>query len=115
MTSDFHSVFDQLRSILRKHAGGSLAVSDDRADRLCLEGKVGPATLEIWGGKRKAATMPVAWVQIGKTFVSYHHMAFYGSAALQQAISPKLKKHMQGKTCFNFKTVDDQLFAVIAG
>lgn len=110
MTSEFETVFDRLRTLLRKHAQGSLVVSDDRADRFCLEGKVGPATVKIRGGKLKAKTMPVAWVQIGKAYVSYHHMAFYGSAALHKAMSPALKKHMQGKTCFNFKVVDEPLF-----
>ena len=44
-------------------------------------------------------------VRIGKSYVSLHLMPLYMSPTLQAQISPSLKKHMQGKTCFNFKTV----------
>jgi hypothetical protein len=30
------------------------------------------------------------------------------------SISPALKKHMQGKSCFNFKAVDETLFKELA-
>jgi hypothetical protein len=109
MPSEFEIVFDRLRSILRRQRG-SLSVSDDTNNRFCLEGKAGPATLKAWGGKRKAATIPVAWVQIGKGYVSFHHMALYGSATLHAAMSKELKARMQGKSCLNFKVVDEPLF-----
>ena len=35
--------------------------------------------------------------------------------ALQNAISPMLRKRMQGKSCFNFVAVDEPLFAELAG
>jgi hypothetical protein len=110
MPSEFETVFDRLRAILRRHAGAMLTVSEDTAQRFCLEAKVGPATLRAWGGKQKASTIPVAWVQIGKGYVSFHHMALYGSAALHAAMSKKLKARMQGKSCLNFKVVDEPLF-----
>jgi len=31
-------------------------------------------------------------------------------SGLMDSMSPELKKHMQGKSCFNFKTVDEKLF-----
>jgi hypothetical protein len=34
-------------------------------------------------------------------------MALYFNDELTTAISPALKKRMQGKTCFNFKTVPE--------
>jgi hypothetical protein len=34
-------------------------------------------------------------------------MPLYMSSTLEKEISPALKKRMQGKTCFNFKTVPD--------
>ena len=46
-------------------------------------------------------------VRLGKAYVSYHLMPLYLCAALQRDISPALKKRMQGKTCFNFKTLPD--------
>jgi hypothetical protein len=33
---------------------------------------------------------------------------------LLKDISPELKKHMQGKSCFNFKKVDTALFEELA-
>jgi hypothetical protein len=34
---------------------------------------------------------------------------------LLKGISPELKKHMQGKSCFNFKKVEPKLFDELAG
>jgi hypothetical protein len=109
MTSDFDTVFERLRGILRKHAG-ELTVSEDSVTRYCLEGQVGPATLRAWGGKEKTPMIPVAWVQIGKAYVSFHLMGVYGNAKLLESMPQGLKKRMQGKTCFNFSACDDQMF-----
>ena len=38
-------------------------------------------------------------------------MGVDGNAKLADAMSAKLKSRMQGKTCFNFKAADDELFA----
>jgi hypothetical protein len=37
-------------------------------------------------------------------------MPVYMHPDLLKGISPELKKHMQGKSCFNFKTVEKSLF-----
>ena len=58
----------------------------------------------------KTPTMPVAWVQIGKAYVSFHLMGMYGNLGLQKGMSKELRKHMQGKTCFNFSACDDRMF-----
>ena len=101
--SDFETVFAVLRDILKQHAGSTLTVSDDTPARYCLEAPVGPATLRAWGGKMKSKTVPVAWAQIGKAYVSFHHMALYDGSALREGMSQELRKRMQGKTCFNFR------------
>ncbi len=80
------------------------------ADRYGLQAKIGPATLKAWGGKMKSPVMPVAWVQVGKAYVSYHLMGIYMNPILQKTISKELKTRMQGKTCFNFKKIDETLF-----
>jgi len=46
-------------------------------------------------------------VILGKAYVSFHLMPLYMCPKLQALISPALKKRMQGKTCFNFKTGPD--------
>ena len=56
--------------------------------------------------------MPIAWVEIGKAYVSFHHMGVYARPdLLKDNVSKALKARMQGKSCFNFKTVDPALFA----
>jgi hypothetical protein len=46
-------------------------------------------------------------VRLGKAYVSFHLMPLYMCPKLTPLISPALKKRMQGKTCFNFKTGPD--------
>ena len=49
-------------------------------------------------------------VRTGKAYVSFHLMALYCFPELSKAMSPALKKRMQGKSCLNFTTVDKDLF-----
>ena len=109
MLPEVESIFLRLRSILRKHAE-RLSVTADRPGRYCLEGKAGPAAVQAWGGKVRRAQIPVAWVEIGRSYVSYHLMGMYGNSAVRDGMSKGLKARMQGKTCFNFKTEDEALF-----
>jgi hypothetical protein len=54
--------------------------------------------------------MPIAWVRLGKGYVSFHHMGVYGRPELLGEVSQELRKRMQGKSCFNFNKVDRALF-----
>jgi hypothetical protein len=49
-------------------------------------------------------------VRLGKAYVSFYLMSVYASPDLLNSMSPELKKRMQGKSCFNFKEVDEKLF-----
>ena len=53
-------------------------------------------------------------VRLGKAYVSFYLMSVYVSAAEMKSISPELRKRMQGKSCFNFKAVDEELFRELA-
>ena len=53
-------------------------------------------------------------VQIKKNYVSYHLMPVYAQPDLLDGMSDTLKKRMQGKSCFNFSKVDQDLFAELA-
>jgi hypothetical protein len=53
-------------------------------------------------------------VRLGKQYVSYYLMSIYTSPGAATAISPQLKKRMQGKSCFNFTTIDEPLFKELA-
>jgi len=109
MSSEFETVFVRLRRILQKQAD-TLSVGRDEAEYYGLEATPGPATVRAWGGKMKTPTMAVAWVHIGKAYVSYHLMPVYVDATLVAGMSKDLRSHMQGKTCFNFKRNDEALF-----
>jgi hypothetical protein len=97
----FEAVFSELRAILTRHVG-SLSVAEDRPDRYCLAGGRHP---------KHQTPMPIAWVQVGKAYVSFHHMGVYARPDLLQGISKELRARMQGKSCFNFTSVDKALLA----
>ena len=109
MSPEFESVFTRLREILRKNSATWSA--KESPTRFELSGEVGPATLRAWGGKVRSQTIPVAWVTVEKSYVSFHLMALYGNDKLLTTLSPALKQRMQGKTCFNFKRADEKLLA----
>jgi hypothetical protein len=52
----------------------------------------------------------VAGTRLGKRYVSLYLMSVYASPELAASISPALRRRMQGKSCFNFSTVDEGLF-----
>ena len=103
----FAEVFQSLRSVLQKHTA-TLLVSEDTSTKYCLEAPIGPATLQAWGGKARSARIPVAWVEVGRSYVSYHLMGI-AVPSVQAGMTKALKARMQGKTCFNFTAVDPTL------
>ena len=110
MTTTLQPVFARLRRVLVASAPG-YSVSEDTARRFGLEGPVGPATLQAWGGKVRAQAIPVAWVEVRKAYVSYHliMIGIVENAKLAASLSAALRTHMHGKSCFNFEVVDDAL------
>ncbi|HVT84586.1 MAG TPA: hypothetical protein VHD35_05260 [Chitinophagaceae bacterium] len=109
MPAEFEIAFARLKEILQKHSG-QFTVKPDSDTKYGLYAKVGPATLKAWKGKMKSPVMPLAWVEIGKAYVSYHLMPVYMNPKLQSTMSQELKARMQGKSCFNFKKIDEKLF-----
>ncbi len=101
MPDKFSEVFAALREILQRHAG-KLVVTEDTASCFRLEGGMHPTHKKPF---------PIAWVAVGKAYVSFHHMGVYARPDLLQGTSKELKARMQGKSCFNFTTVDPGLFA----
>lgn len=103
-SESFPGVFEKLKAILKPHAK-SLTVTADTADAYSLDGPFS----EKW---KRALFFGSA--QIKKNYVSFHLMPVYMYPDLSKEISPALKKHMQGKSCFNFKTVEAELFKELA-
>ena len=99
--AEFNAVFQALRGILQRHVG-KLSVSEDSSTRYCLEGGMHATHKK---------PMPIAWVVVGKGYVSFHHMGVYARPELLKTASKALRARMQGKSCFNFKAVDEALFA----
>jgi len=103
--TDFPLVFEKLKSILKPYEK-SLAVKADSADIFYLDGPYS----EKW---KKELFFGSA--QIKKNYVSFYLMPVYMYADLLKDISSDLKRHMQGKSCFNFKKVEPELFQELAG
>ena len=101
---DFPSVFDELKKILKLYAS-KLTITADTPEAYSLDGPYS----EKW---KKAVFFGA--VQIKKNYVSFYLMPVYMFPDLLKDISPELKKHMQGKSCFNFKKVDPDLFNELA-
>ena len=53
-------------------------------------------------------------VLIQKNYVSFYLMPLYTHPELEKDLSPDLKRHKQGKACFNFKEPDLLLFVQLA-
>ena len=49
-------------------------------------------------------------VKVQKNYVSFYLMPVYACPELLDGISESLHKRMQGKSCFNFKHIDPELF-----
>ena len=98
--NEFPLVFEQLKAILRPFAS-QLTVKADTNDTYYLEGPYS----EKW---KKELFFGSA--QIQKNYVSYYLMPVYMYPELLRNVSPQLKRHMQGKSCFNFKRMDLDLF-----
>ena len=103
---EFPHVFEQLKKILQSHVT-PLVATTDTPDNYYLN-KATPVT-----GKQSPSFFAAA-VQLRKNYVSYHLMPVYMYPELLENISERLKKRMQGKSCFNFTTVDETLFAELA-
>jgi hypothetical protein len=100
MNPHFETIFARLRKILEPHAA-RLTITADGPNHYCLDVAFSP--------KLKKA-FPVAWVKVGKAYVSYHFMPVYMFPQLRERMSEKLRARMQGKACFNFKVPDEALF-----
>jgi len=100
MPAEFPAIFVRLRAILQKNIG-RLSVKKDTPAHYCLAGGLHP---------KHKTPIDIAWVKIDKNYVSFHLMPIYGCPQLLDDCSEKLKARMQGKSCFNFKAIDDELF-----
>ena len=102
--NEFPVVFERLKKILKPYAK-NLTVKADTPDSYYLDGPYSEKwKKEIFFGS----------AQVKKNYVSFYLMPVYMYPELLKDISPELKKRMQGKSCFNFKKVEPNLFKELA-
>jgi hypothetical protein len=99
---DLANVFAALREMLKRFIGKDLAVQTDKPGNYHLEA---PSILH------RKKPLYFAGVRTNKNYVSFHLLHMYYNPAAQKALSPALRKRMQGKACFNFTAVDEACFA----
>ncbi|HLY16374.1 MAG TPA: hypothetical protein VKR61_04085 [Bryobacteraceae bacterium] len=98
MPADLAAVFAVLKPVLGKFSK-RLAVKTDTPTEYTLLTK-SPSPFP----QHKGQPMFFGSVRVGKSYVSFHLMPIYMCPDLTSRISPALKKRMQGKSCFNFRT-----------
>jgi hypothetical protein len=117
---DLAPVYDRLSSLLAKHTSG-LKVSHDFADANAastssraaaqLEPSQGPEMVLLGAASERYPNGECfAGVKLGKRYVSYYLMGIYRDPSLLDGLSEALRKRMQGKSCFNFSKIDEELF-----
>ena len=88
------AVFARLVDLLRPCAPGLLLKTDTETNHYLEETRS--------TGKPQL----FAAVQMKSSYVSFHLFPVYCKPELLDQISPALRKRMQGKSCFNFKRLD---------
>jgi hypothetical protein len=102
MPADLTGVFAALKPICQAH------------QRACVVLRDAPGTYHLGSQEVRAKDgyrTTFGGLDIGKRYVSAHLMPVYVHPDLLDGISNQLRRRMQGKSCFNFTTVDARLFA----
>jgi hypothetical protein len=97
---DFELVFSALRAMLVPHAKSMAVVRDKPGDYYVDTHETAP------NGK------PLFFAAVAKRkgYVSFYYFPVYTTPALLDDVSKELRARMQGKSCFNFKVMDEALF-----
>ena len=102
MSDAFDTVYARLRDTMLA-AAPSMVVNKDL-----------PGSLELRTPEIDPKTKQPGWfgtVTVKKSYVAFHLMPLYTEPGLADGISSGLAKRRQGKTCFNFNKVDEELIA----
>jgi hypothetical protein len=95
------AVFAELKPVLGKYAKRLTVRTDTPVEYTLVTKSASPFP------QHKGHPLDFGSVKLGKAYVSLHLMPLYMNPAFTSTISAELKKRMQGKTCFNFKTSPD--------
>ena len=100
---NFDETFRKLRALLGPYAGKLRVVHDTDSNYYLDTHYIMNKQPMFFGAVRK-----------GKAYVSFHLMPVYVFPELLRELSPELKRRMQGKSCFNFKTSDEKFLNELA-
>ena len=101
MADSLEPVFDELRTRMLRSSNG-MAVAKDEPGNVVVKTPLNEP------GKKEPAWFGA--VQLKKNYVSVHLMPLYCLPSLRENVSPELQRRMQGKSCFNFKKLERELF-----
>jgi len=102
--SDTREIVAGLRAILAPYAS-QLIVTADGPNGFSLD------TRHILSNKQP---LFFGSVKVQKNYVSFYLMPVYVFPEILRGITDNLRKRMQGKSCFNFRHVDPELFNELA-
>ena len=98
MAADFAAVFAALKPVLAKYTKRLAVKADTPTEYTLVTKSASPFP------QHKGQPLYFGSVRLGKAYVSFHLLPLYMCPELTKSISPALKKRMQGKACFNFKS-----------
>jgi hypothetical protein len=101
---NFDEVFRRLKTLLSPYAHRLVVVSDQPGNYYLDTSFLDKNKKRLFFGA----------AQVRKNYVSFYLMPVYMFPELLDGVSPDLKKRMQGKSCFNFRSVDETAFAELA-
>jgi len=105
VASDLQAVFDRLKPLFEAYSDRCVVMKDEASAYILGTHEVREKDgYRTWFGG----------VETKKSYVSVHLMPVYVHPDLLQQADPLLLKRMQGKSCFNFKNVDDDLLRSLA-
>jgi hypothetical protein len=101
MADDLTDIFAALRPFYSAHSDTCIVLRDEATAYY-----LGTHEVRAKDGYRT----DFGGVEVKKAYVSAHLMPVYIHPDMLDRISPVLRKRMQGKSCFNFRKMDAELF-----
>ena len=102
MSDQLQPIFERVRALFKVHEKSCVLLGDDPGRYYLAAHKV---------RAKDGYRTHFGGVEVKKNYVSAHLMPVYMHPEMLEDVSAELRKRMQGKSCFNFKVMDDELLA----
>jgi hypothetical protein len=106
MSGDFDTIFDRIRTMFAAHERRGVVLHDE-------PGRYYLGTHEV--REKDGYRTWFGGVEIKKNYVSAHLIPVYAHPKMLEGLSEALRKRMQGKSCFNFRKLDETLLQELEG